>query len=58
MKKLYLVYREVIAKDIVDATKQKGKIYQISLASDEAQLSLLTKKQLVGFTNRLKKQND
>lgn len=55
MKKLFLVYREVIAKDIVDAAKQKGKIYQISLASDEAQLSLLTKKELAGFAKKLKK---
>lgn len=52
MKKIYLVYREVIAKDIVDAAKQKGKIYQISLANDEIQLQLLTKKNKLGFKKK------
>lgn len=48
-KKIYLVYREVIANSITDAAKQKGKIYQISLASDELQLQLEKPKKKVGF---------
>ena len=52
MKKIYLVYREVIAKDIVDAAKQKGKIYQIVLADDMTQLKLIPEKQLAGFKKK------
>ena len=49
MKKVYLVYREVVAKDICDASKQKGKIYSIQLANDEVQLQLLNNKHKLGF---------
>jgi hypothetical protein len=51
MKKIYLVYTEVIAKNITDAAKQKGKIYSIMLANDEAQLQLENKKPL-GFKKK------
>jgi len=54
-KQVYLVYREVIASSISDATRQKGKIYQVSLASDEVQLQLIKPKNKIGFT---KKQDD
>ena len=37
MNKLYLVKREVIADNIEQAIKGKGKVYEISLANEEYQ---------------------
>lgn len=49
IKKIYLVYREVVASSFIDAIRQKGEIYQVSLADDNSQLKLLGKKNKVGY---------
>jgi len=52
MKKIYFVYREVVADSITDAAKQKGYIYQISLADDNTQLKLVAKQKRLGFKKK------
>lgn len=54
MKKIYLVYREVVASSFTDAIRQKGEIYQVSLADDNSQLKLLEKKSKLGFPRKKK----
>ena len=46
-KKLYLVKREVYATSIEQALKQKGKVYEVSLAEDKFQP--VVEKPIVGF---------
>lgn len=41
--KLYFVKKEVLARNIVEAAKAKGRIYEISLAADKDQPESFTK---------------
>lgn len=50
-KRLYLVYREVMATSVERATKGKGIVYSVQLADDKSQPDP-PKKTSLGFTTK------